>query len=138
MSKHIEIINGIPTAVNDKPIGSIRVQYSTPVTLTENITWDGTDLKWEGLKISISGLSASRNAIADQTSNSPGLTNIADGEAIYVTPHFDSGSNDTLTVTKATKSSLTSTSDKFIIAERFGSNIVVGPEHDTRVLGVPT
>jgi len=51
---------------------------------TNNQIWDGTDITWSGFGITFENSTAYINEIADQTAASPGLTNIAAGECIYV------------------------------------------------------
>jgi hypothetical protein len=47
-------------------------------------SWDGTNLLWKGLTVIFDNSTGTFNQIADQTSSLPGLTNLADGECIYV------------------------------------------------------
>ena len=128
----LELINGIPTMTADeaqKPFHTTVMVYNSTSTLLSNFYFDGTNLLWEGLKLSIGGLPLNRNQIADQTTTSTGLTDLSDGECLVVEPNYDSGVDDTLTVTKATKSSLSNVTNKFILAEKIGSDIVIGPDH---------
>lgn len=69
-----------PTA--DRNVTLIR---TGPVFVNgEYFEWDGTNLHWKGLKFIFDNSTGYYNDIKDQTTNSPGLTNLADGECIYV------------------------------------------------------
>jgi hypothetical protein len=50
----------------------------------ENFEWDGTNLHWKGLRFLFDNSTGALNDVADQTSDSPGLTDLADGECLYV------------------------------------------------------
>jgi hypothetical protein len=50
----------------------------------ENFEWDGTNLHWKGLKFLFDNSSGYYNDITNQTGNSAGLTDLADGECLYV------------------------------------------------------
>jgi hypothetical protein len=47
-------------------------------------SWDGTNLLWKGLTVIFDNSTGTYNVVADQTTSSAGLTNLADGECIYV------------------------------------------------------
>jgi hypothetical protein len=51
---------------------------------SEYFEWDGTNLHWRGLSLLLPNSGGWYNDVADQLVNSPGLTNLADGECIYV------------------------------------------------------
>lgn len=50
----------------------------------ENFEWDGTNLHWKGLKFIFDNSTGFYNDVINQTSNSPGLTDLVDGQCIYV------------------------------------------------------
>lgn len=54
------------------------------VSTGEHFEWDGTHLHWQGLRVTFENSTAYFNAIVDQTSNSAGLTDLADGYGLYV------------------------------------------------------
>lgn len=56
----------------------------TRASLTNNVIWDGTNLTWSGLHILLDNGTSTINDIDDQSGTSPGLTDMADGEVIYV------------------------------------------------------
>lgn len=90
--------------------------------------WDGTNLHWQGLKFIFENSTAYFNDIKDQASSSAGLTNLADGECIYV--DVDRNANRTggtaLVPVKTTITGLgtpTVPGTRFIVAWRVGTNI---------------
>jgi hypothetical protein len=98
------------------------------ITTGEYFEWDGTDLHWKGLRVSFENSTASFNAIADQTGNEAGLTNLADGECIYV--DLDRTENRTgptaLVAKKAPLTVLgtgTPPGSRIVFAWRFGSQV---------------
>lgn len=50
----------------------------------EYFEWDGTHLHWQGLVWIFANSSATYNVVIDQTTNQVGLTDLVDGECIYV------------------------------------------------------
>jgi hypothetical protein len=50
----------------------------------ENFEWDGTNLHWKGLTFTYDNSTEYFNDIQDQITDSAGLTDLADGECIYV------------------------------------------------------
>lgn len=48
------------------------------------LEWTGTNLHWRGLAVLFDNSTGEINEIADQLTDSPGLTDLADGECIYV------------------------------------------------------
>ncbi len=46
--------------------------------------WDGADLHWQGLAVVFDNSTGFINEIADQLTDDPGLTDLADGECVYV------------------------------------------------------
>jgi hypothetical protein len=90
--------------------------------------WDGTHVHWKGLTILFDNSTGRYNDVAAQTSNSAGLTDLADGECIYV--DLDRTANRTggtaLVGVKASLSSLgapTTPGARFILVWRHGSNL---------------
>lgn len=91
----------------------------------EHFEWDGTHLHWKGLKVVFdNSFPITTNIISDQTTNSTGLTNLADGECIYVDINRAAGA--TLFAAKAVLSTLgtpTVPGSRWVIAWRVGSDI---------------
>lgn len=109
-----------PTA--DRNVQLLR----TGSTFTNNdwFEWTGTNLHWQGLKIVFDNSTGWYNTIADQTSDSSGLTDLADGDCIYV--DLVRTSNASVTGKKAPISTLgasTVPGSRHIIAYRAGSFI---------------
>lgn len=50
----------------------------------ENFEWTGTNLHWKGLRFLFDNSTGYFNDVADQTSDSAGLTDLADGQCLYV------------------------------------------------------
>jgi hypothetical protein len=93
-------------------------------------SWSGTDLTWQGVTFIFDNSTGHINDVADQTSSSAGLTDMADGDAIYVDldrtqDRLRSGSN-ALTPHKAPLTTLGTPvvpGSRWIIAWRYGSNV---------------
>lgn len=63
----------------------IMARTGTPfVSSGEFFEWSGTNLHWKGLVILFSNSTGTFNEIFDVTSDTPGTTDLADGECIYV------------------------------------------------------
>lgn len=54
------------------------------VSTGEYFEWSGTHAHWKGLKVLFDNSTGSTNAIVDQTTNLSGLTDLADGDCLYV------------------------------------------------------
>lgn len=94
--------------------------------LVENFNWDGTDLTWEGVSVAFDNSTGYYNTINDQITASAGLTNLVDGECIYV--DIDRTANSTLTAKKAVWATLSGggvPGSRFVIAGRKGSSVFV-------------
>lgn len=98
----------------------------------ESFEWDGTNLHWKGIKFLFDNSTAYINEVTDQTADSSGLTNLNDGECIYV--DLDRSTNRTVTGTnallaqKAVLATLGSSGipgQRWIIATRVGTKIFV-------------
>ena len=92
--------------------------------------WTGTNLHWKGLSILFTNSTGSSNQITDQTTDSPGLTDLADGQCIYVdldrTQNLSGGSS--LIAQKSTFAALGDPAvpgSRWVLAWRSGSNIYV-------------
>lgn len=68
--------------VSDRNVKMVR--SGTTFSNGEYLEWTGTNLHWRGLAFLLPSSTGTVNEIADQTSDSAGLTNLADGECIYV------------------------------------------------------
>ena len=69
----------------------IMVWTGAPFAGGENFEWDGTHLHWKGLTFLFdnssnvtTGAAVTYNDVANQTGNSAGLTDLADGDCLYV------------------------------------------------------
>lgn len=94
----------------------------------EYFEWDGTHLHWKGLKLVFPNSTGWYNDITNQTADSSGLTNLADGECIYV--DIDYSSNRTAGTALLAQKGVTRTlgnptipGGRFIIAWRVGTAI---------------
>jgi hypothetical protein len=54
------------------------------VSTGEYFEWDGTHVHFKGLRVAFDNSTANYNQIADQTTNLAGLTDLLDGECLYV------------------------------------------------------
>lgn len=70
------------SSVSDRNVKLVK--YGTFFTNGEYFSWDGTNLLWKGLKFVFPNSTGWFNDVADQTVSSAGLTDLADGECIYV------------------------------------------------------
>ncbi len=97
---------------------------STLFSNGEEFEWDGSDLHWKNIKFLFDNSTGYYNTVTDQTGNSAGLTDLADGECIYV--DLDRTTNATITAVKAVLTTLGPGSipgARNIIAWRKGTNI---------------
>lgn len=115
-----------PTA--DRNVQLTRGYTGVAFSNGEWFEWTGTNLHWKSLKIIFDNSTGYYNDIVDQTVNSAILTNLADGECIYV--DIDRSANRTggtaLQPVKAVYRTLGATpipGSRFILAWRVGSVI---------------
>lgn len=94
----------------------------------EYYEWSGTNLHWRELRFVFDNSTAYYNDVADQTSDSPGLTDLADGQCIYV--DLDRTANRTggsaLVAQKGTVATLGTPAvpgARYVIAWRIGSSV---------------
>jgi hypothetical protein len=98
----------------------------------ESFEWDGTNLHWKGVRFVFDNSTVGINEVADQLTSSSGLTNLADGDCIYVeldrsSPHTVAGG----TAIVAKKMPLvalggsTIPGQRWTIAQRVGTKIFV-------------
>lgn len=115
-----------PTA--DRNVKMIRI--GAAFTNGEYFEWDGTNLHWKGLVFIFENSTAVFNEVANQTTDSSGLTNLADGECIYV--DLDRSVNRTISGTNplvAVKTTLAllgqgvPPGSRWVLAWRYGANI---------------
>lgn len=104
------------------------VGFGTVMADGEYFTWSGTDLTWATLRFIFDNSTGFYNDVQQQLVASPGLTNLADGECIYV--DLDRTQNRTggsaLVAAKAALATLgpgTIPGARFVIAWRTGSNV---------------
>src|SRR5579859_5556814 len=60
------------------------VRSGAPLANGDWFAWDGTNLTWQGLVMVFDNSTGHFNIIANQTSALPGLTDLADGDCLYV------------------------------------------------------
>lgn len=115
-----------PTA--DRNVTMMRGYTGTTFVSGEWFEWDGTHLHWKSLKFIFDNSTAYYNDVVDQTTNSAGLTNLANGDCIYV--DIDRTTNRTggtaLQPVKAALITLgtpTVPGSRYIIAWRSGANV---------------
>lgn len=64
---------------------NVRLAHTgSPLGTGDYFGWDGTNLLWKGLVLIFDNSTATFNVVADQTTSSPGLTDLVSGECIYV------------------------------------------------------
>lgn len=68
----------------DRDVLFIRDTADVFPSSSENFEWTGTNIHWKALSFNFGNSTATRNTIADQTTDSPGLTDLAIGQCIYV------------------------------------------------------
>lgn len=100
----------------------------TTFTNGEYFEWDGTNLHWRGLTFLFDNSNGYKNEVKDQLTDLPGLTNLADGECIYIdldrTQNLTGGS--ALQPVKAqllTLSYSTVPGTRFVVAWRVGTYV---------------
>lgn len=110
------------SATADRNVKMVRT--GTPFAGGDWFEWDGTNLHWKGLKFVFDNSTGYVNTVNDQTVNSTGLTNLADGDCIYV--DLVRSSNATVSAVKAPYATLgtpTVPGSRFIIAWRVGTSV---------------
>jgi hypothetical protein len=98
----------------------------------ESFEWDETNLHWQGIRFLFDNSTSYINEVANQTGSRPGLTDLLDGECIYVdldraVVHTIWGNNP-LVAQKAALASLSGAAtpgQRWVIASRIGSKIFV-------------
>jgi hypothetical protein len=68
----------------DRDVLFIRDSTNVFVSNGENFEWTGTNIHWKALSFDFGNSTATRNTINDQTVDSPGLTDLAVGQCIFV------------------------------------------------------
>lgn len=114
------------SSVADRNVRLVR--SGSAFTNGEYFEWTGTNLHWKGLKFLFPNSTGWYNVVADQTSNSAGLTDLADGECLYVDVDYSAnrtGGTALVAVKGVTQTlgSPTSPGTRFIIAWRTGSTL---------------
>jgi hypothetical protein len=98
----------------------------------ESFEWDGTNLHWKSIAFLIDNSTATINQVADQLTSSAGLTNLADGECLFV--DLDRTANKTVALSNAlsaqkaplaTLGGSTVPGQRWIIAIRSGTKIFI-------------
>lgn len=110
------------------PTNSINIEMirtgSPFVSNGQYFEWDGTNLHWKGLVFLFDNTVGWNNVVNDQTSDSSGLTNLADGDCLYV--DIIRTSNATISAVKGTLATLGSSAtpgNRMIIAWRKGTQV---------------
>ncbi len=99
---------------------------STFTTTLEPFEWVSSNLHWQALKFSFDNSNGVTNTVAAQTGDSAGLTDLADGECVYV--DLDRTQTTTVTPHKAVLQTLggsTRPGQRWVIAWRVGAKIFV-------------
>lgn len=108
-----------PTA--DRNVRMIR--GGAAFTNGEWFEWDGIDLHWKGISFAFDNSAAASNSVTNQTGNSAGLTDLLDGECVYVDVSRGTDAA-VLTPMKAVRSTLGTPivpGSRYIIAWRVGT-----------------
>lgn len=110
------------------PTNVINVQMvrtgSPFVSNGQYFEWDGTNLHWKGLKFLFDNTVAWNNTVSNQLTSSAGLTDLADGECIYV--DINRATNATVPALKgvlATLGSPTIPGSRYVVAWRSGADV---------------
>jgi hypothetical protein len=106
---------------------NVKVSSATTfVTTQEPYEWVSSNLHWQALKLSFDNSNGVTNTIAAQTADSPGLTDLADGECVYV--DLDRTQTTTVAPHKAVLHTLGGSArpgQRWVLAWRVGSKIFV-------------
>jgi len=110
------------------PANVKMVRSGTKFTNGEYFEWDGTNLHWRGLKFVFSNSTGWYNDVADQTSSSSGLTNLASGECVYLDVDFTTNrtGGTAVSLVKGTTATLGDPSvpgSRYVVAWRAGSDV---------------
>lgn len=100
------------------------------VSSGEYFEWDGSNLHWKGLVVTFANSTGHFNVITDQTVDSAGLTDLADGQCIYVDIDRaqDRTGGSSLVAKKAPLVTLgdpTTPGSRWVLAWRYGTHIYV-------------
>ncbi len=100
-----------------REIGGGEYWYSATADRNVTMIWDGTvfsngenfevvasNLHWQGIQFIFDNSTGYYNTVTDQTTDEPGLTDLVDGECVYV--DLDRTQNATITAAKAVMSTL--------------------------------
>lgn len=105
----------------------VMARTGSPFSSTgEFFEWSGTNLHWQGLVFTFGNSTGTTNTVANITTDTPGTTDLANGECVYV--DLDRTQNITLNAVKAQLSTLGSPDvpgSRWVLAWRLGSSIYV-------------
>jgi hypothetical protein len=110
------------------PTNTVNVQMvraGSTFTNGQYFEWTGTNLHWQGLTFLFDNSTAANNVVVNQLTDSPGLTDLADGQCIYVDVNRVTNGA-TINAAKATLATLGTPlipGSRFVIAWRSGANI---------------
>jgi hypothetical protein len=125
MSRMWEVGGGEYWYSPTNPINERLARTGSPfVSNGEYFEWDGTNIHWKGLVWIFANSTGVVNPVQDQTSDSPGLTDLVDGECIYV--DVDRTQDTTIIAAKAALATLGSPEipgSRYVIAWRHGNDI---------------
>jgi hypothetical protein len=108
------------------PENILVVPTSAPMTLTDNVQWDGSNLLWESLAVATStGASIDRNRFPDQTAASADLTDLAEGEGIVITHSWNNGAAGYASLEKITLPAGGLLQNQFLWAYRRSGKIIL-------------
>jgi hypothetical protein len=112
----------------DRNVRMVRVPSPVFASTGDNFEWvGGANLHWQSLKLVFDNSNTTScyyNTVVDQTGDSAGLTDLADGECIYV--DLDRTANSAVTAKKAVLQTLSVPSipgSRMVIAWRVGANV---------------
>lgn len=120
-----------PTA--DRNVRMIRKPAPDVFSNGDNFEWDGSNLHWKALLVVFDNsntVGAYYNTVSDQTGNVVGLTDLANGECIYV--DINRASNATVTAQKAVLQTLsvpTTPGSRLVLAWRAAGSIYTRDSH---------
>lgn len=116
------------SSVSDRNVKMART--GAAFTNGEYFEWDATHLHWKGIRFTFPNSTGYYNDVANQTTDSTGLTDLADGDCIYVDLDFTANrtAGTAIVAAKSTTTLLgspTTPGARHIIAWRIGSYIFV-------------
>src|SRR6185312_7303670 len=124
MTRLWEIGGGLHWYTPTNIINITMTRSGSTFTNGQNFEWDGTNLHWKGLNILFDNTPGWQNTVIDVTVDTPGLTDLAAGDCIYV--DLDRTMNANLNAAKAPLATLGSQlipGSRIVLERRFGASI---------------